>query len=138
MHLNHYFGICSYKSMFSELDGWIGRRMRAILLIQWKTPKNRQKNFRHFGNGLSKGMIWDMLGGTSYKNHVWRISKSPSIHFILTNSKLQENTGMYYMTDDWTMVQVRFSRSPQRTVRWVPWDVGRALFLNSECLSRTR
>ena len=110
----NYFGIGSCKSMFSELDGWIRRRMRAILLIQWKTPKNRQKNFRHFGNGLSKGMIWDMLGGTSYKNHVWRISKSPSIHFILTNSKLQEHTGMYYMADDWTKVQVRFSRGPLR------------------------
>ena len=42
-------------------------------------------------------------------------AKSSIIRRILNNTNLQGLRGMYYMTDDWTKVQARFSRSPLRT-----------------------
>lgn len=110
----NYFGIGSFKGMFEELDGWTRRRMRAILLVQWKTPKNRQKNFRRFGDGLNKGKRWNILRRISYRKHIWRASGDISLNSTITNSKLQAHSGMYYMADDWEKVQARFPRSPLR------------------------
>lgn len=89
--------------------------MSAFLLTQWKTPKNIQRQLKCIGNVSYEGDSWGSIKSMSYKKHKWRVSKSTIIHRILNNANLQGLTGMYYMTDDWTKVQARFSRSPLRT-----------------------
>lgn len=110
-----YFAIGPNLTFFDELDGWVRRRVRAILLVQWKTPKNRQKQLNRIGHLNRKGRRWDFVKGISYKKHVWASSMTPTINSVLNNENLREETGMYYMTDDWTKVQARFPRSPLRS-----------------------
>lgn len=109
-----YFGVGPWIGFFDQLDGWVRRRVRAFLLCQWKTPKNIQKNLKRIGLVPKEGQSWQSVKAVSYKKHMWRPSKAPIVHRILTNFNLQTHFGMYYMTDDWTKVQARFSRSPLR------------------------
>ncbi|MGN0098139.1 MAG: reverse transcriptase domain-containing protein [Candidatus Methanomethylophilaceae archaeon] len=109
-----YFGIGPNCSYFDDLDGHLRRRIRAFLLTQWKTPRNIQRQLKRIGNVSYESVSWDRIKSVSYKKHKWRVSKSPIMHRILNNANLQAETGMYYMTDDWTKVQARFSRSPLR------------------------
>jgi len=108
----YYFGIGPNESFFDELDGWVRRRVRALLLKQWKTSKNRQKQIRRISHVGLKTKTWERIRAISFRNHIWRASADPAINSTLTNSKLQEETNMYYMTDDWEKVQARFLRSP--------------------------
>jgi group II intron reverse transcriptase/maturase len=110
-----YFGIGPDISFFDVLDAWVRHRMRAILLVQWKTPRNRQKQLNRIGGLERTGKRWDDIRRISYKRHVWRASKHISINYVLNNQKLKDETGMYYMTDDWEKVQARFPRSPLRS-----------------------
>lgn len=110
-----YFGIGPGISFFDGLDGWVRHRMRAILLIQWKTPRNRQKQLNRIGMLGRKGKRWDDIRRISHKKHVWRASEHISMNFVLNNKNLKDEIGMYYMTDDWEKVQARFPRSPLRS-----------------------
>lgn len=107
-----YFGTGPFE-LYRVLDAHARRRVRAILLRQWKTPKNRQKQLRRIGNLPMDGIMMKRMCAISYCKHLWKAS-GHSVNFVLTNSNLQAETGMYYMTDDWIKVQERFSRSPLR------------------------
>lgn len=107
-----YYGIGPGIGFFENLDGWIRRRIRAFMLVQWKTPKNIQRNLKRIGGIPHDCKSWEYVKSVSYKRHKWRASLSPVIHRILNNDDLQHETGMYYMTDDWSKIQARFPRSP--------------------------
>lgn len=108
----NYYGVSSYIDMFDKLDGWIRRRMRAILLTQWKTPKNRQRNLLSIGMLSREGKTWDNIRYISYQKHIWYCSGHLTLNKILNNARLQGLTGMYYMAEHWHKVQARFPRSP--------------------------
>lgn len=44
-----YFGFAQTKSVLRTLDGWIRRRLRALIWRQWKTWKRRSKQLRRLG-----------------------------------------------------------------------------------------
>jgi RNA-directed DNA polymerase len=44
-----YFGYCQTPSVLRELDGWIRRRLRALLWSQWKTWRNRKRKLQSHG-----------------------------------------------------------------------------------------
>ena len=44
-----YFGYCQTPSVLRELDGWIRRRLRALLWSQWKTWRNRKRKLQLLG-----------------------------------------------------------------------------------------
>lgn len=44
-----YYRLAEVKGIFEELDGWIRRRLRAILWRQWKRPKKRYEMLRKRG-----------------------------------------------------------------------------------------
>jgi len=90
-----YFAIGPNLTFFDELDRWVRRRMRAILLVQWKMPKNRQRQLNRIGHLNRKGRRWDFVKGILYKKHVWTSSMTPTINFVLNNGNLREETGMY-------------------------------------------
>jgi RNA-directed DNA polymerase len=48
----NYFSLVEVKGVFEELDGWIRRKLRAIIWQQWKRPVTRMKNLMK--RGLSK------------------------------------------------------------------------------------
>jgi RNA-directed DNA polymerase len=44
-----YFGFCETPTVLKLLDGWIRRRIRAILWTQWKTWRNRKRMLQSLG-----------------------------------------------------------------------------------------
>lgn len=74
----NYFCLAEVKGIFEELDGWIRRKLRAILWRQWKRPFTRAKNLMRRGleevrawksayNG--RGAWWN--AGASHMNHAF-------------------------------------------------------------------
>lgn len=108
-----YFGVGS-EHTYESLDAWMRRRMRAFLLRQWKTPKNRQKQLNRIGRLQRHGKTWDSVKGISYMKHVWKASHWNAIDHVLNNMALREETGMYYLVSSWEKVQSRFPKSPLR------------------------
>jgi RNA-directed DNA polymerase len=51
-----YFRLTEAKSVLEELDGWIRRKLRALLWRQWKRVYTRAKNLMKAG--LSKARAW--------------------------------------------------------------------------------
>ena len=45
----NYFKLAQTPSTFQKLDGWIRRRLRAVLLKQWKNPKTTYRALRKIG-----------------------------------------------------------------------------------------
>ena len=45
----NYYRITETKGVIEQLDGWLRRRLRAILWQQWKTPKTRRKKLMALG-----------------------------------------------------------------------------------------
>jgi RNA-directed DNA polymerase len=76
-----YFALADTRSIFSELDGWIRRRLRMCLWKNWKKPKTKTRNLINLGVPEWKAFEW----GNSRKGY-WRISNSPILHKTLDNS----------------------------------------------------
>jgi hypothetical protein len=47
-----YFRLAEVKGVFEELDGWIRRKLRCLIWMQWKRPKTRAKEL--IKRGLEK------------------------------------------------------------------------------------
>ena len=52
----NYFRHSEVKGVFDELDGWLRRKLRAILWRQWKRPYTRAKNLMK--RGLAEATAW--------------------------------------------------------------------------------
>jgi len=52
----NYFRQSEVKGVFDELDGWLRRKLRAILWRQWKRPYARAKNLMK--RGLAEATAW--------------------------------------------------------------------------------
>ena len=57
-----YFRMSEVKQTFHVLDQWIRHRLRKILWLQWKTPRNRAKMLRRFG-ASALGPKWSSAAG---------------------------------------------------------------------------
>ena len=73
-----YFALADTKSVFSQLDGWIRRRLRMCLWKEWKKPRTKIRNLIRLGVPAWKAYEW----GNSRKGY-WRISNSPILHKTL-------------------------------------------------------
>jgi RNA-directed DNA polymerase len=51
-----YFRLAEVKGIFEELDGWIRRKLRCLIWLQWKRPKTRAKEL--IKRGLEKLRAW--------------------------------------------------------------------------------
>ena len=51
-----YFRLAEVKGIFEELDGWIRRKLRCLIWLQWKRPKTRTKEL--IKRGLEKLRAW--------------------------------------------------------------------------------
>lgn len=75
-----YFWIAQAKSILESIDEWMRRRLRMILLKQWKLCKTKIKEFiaRGISEAQSKKIAYS-------RKKYWRLSISPQIHRTLGN-----------------------------------------------------
>lgn len=73
-----YFGIAQTKSVFEELDEWIRRRLRMVLLKQWKQSKTKLQNM--VALGIAK--LWAGCIAFSRKKY-WRLANTPQTNKAL-------------------------------------------------------
>jgi RNA-directed DNA polymerase len=78
---SNYFCIANCKRLFNELMSWIRRRLRAIQLKLWKTPKRLHRRIRQLGY---KGSFYKI------KMNSWRNSFSTQAHLSMPNIWLKE------------------------------------------------
>ena len=69
-----YFGHCQTPSVLAELDSWIRRRLRCVVLVHW--PRGR----RRFAELIKRGVGKDLAAQTAASAHgPWRLSRSPAL-----------------------------------------------------------
>ncbi len=75
-----YYRVSETKLIFGSLDGWIRRRLRALIWKQWNTPRNRVKQLRKRGIGLNAAR----KEGNSRKG-AWKMSHARAVQVALPN-----------------------------------------------------
>ena len=80
-----YFKFCETPSVLVELDGWIRRRLRRFIWIQWKTGRKRYAELR------ARRVGKDLAARTAGSAHgAWRISNSPALTIAFPNRYFSE------------------------------------------------
>ena len=75
-----YYSICEAYNHFSNLEGWLRRRLRSLHWSRWKTSEKRYRELRAHGveDSLSRRTAYGSKG-------TWRMSASPALHIALSN-----------------------------------------------------
>jgi RNA-directed DNA polymerase len=76
-----YFGYCQTPSVMRNLDGWVRRRLRSVLWMQWKTSRRRFAELRQ--RGIGKDLAAQTVGSS---HGPWRLSNSPALAMALPNA----------------------------------------------------
>jgi group II intron reverse transcriptase/maturase len=76
-----YFGFAEVRTIFSELDAWVRRRLRALRLKQWKTGRRVYRKLR--GRGIASPTAAKIASLRSRYAHV---TKQPAIFVALPDS----------------------------------------------------
>ena len=76
----NYFGFIETPSVLKELDGWIRRRLRAVIWRQWKRGKVRFRELRKLGIG--KNMAATVAGSP---HGPWRLSRTKAMSIAFPN-----------------------------------------------------
>lgn len=86
----NYYRITRCISMFRSTNGWIMRRLRAILWKQWKNPRTRVRE-------LKKRGIYHRQAVTTgnARKGPWRMSKVKWVIIALKNEYFQRTLGLY-------------------------------------------
>lgn len=80
----NYFGIAEKRRIFENLDGWIRRKIRAILWRQWKKPRTRQKRLVSLGLKESTAKKY----ACSSKGP-WRMARTYGMHKTVSNGVIE-------------------------------------------------
>ena len=75
-----YYRLCDVKAAFDRLDGWMRRRVRALLWRHWKNPKTRRRELMRRGIDEGRASISAFNGrgpwwnaGASHMNQAIKI-----------------------------------------------------------------
>jgi RNA-directed DNA polymerase len=75
-----YFGHCQTPSVLADMDSWIRRRLRSLVLAHW--PRGR----RRFAELSRRGVGDQLAAQTAASSHgPWRLSRSPALSRALPN-----------------------------------------------------
>ncbi|MEB1808395.1 MAG: group II intron reverse transcriptase/maturase [Bacillaceae bacterium] len=77
----NYFGHFHVKRLFTKIDSWIRRRLRAVQLRSWRTIKKLHRELRRRN---WKGEL------PRFRMNRWRSSLSPAVHVAIPNERFQE------------------------------------------------
>ena len=80
----NYYALADARGHMTHLDGYMRRRMRQLIWVQWKTSKNRYQNLRR--RGVNE--YWAIRAAGTSKGP-WAMSLSPPIHKALSNGYLE-------------------------------------------------
>jgi len=69
-----YYAVVDTPSVFTSVDGWVRRRLRQVLWIQWKTRANRRRNLRRLGIAPR-----DAAAVAASSRGSWSLSHSPAL-----------------------------------------------------------
>jgi RNA-directed DNA polymerase len=77
------------KTLTSELDHWIRRRLRAYVWKQWPQPRTRVRNLK------ARGVLhkWAMMVGNTRKGE-WRLSKNGTLCAALPDTYFTQSLGL--------------------------------------------
>lgn len=87
----NYFGLADMKSMLTQTDEWLRRKIRAIYWKQWKKVKTRYRMIQKFGVPE-----WKVHELANCRKGTWRAAVM--LNSVLTN-KIIANLGFTPMTD---------------------------------------
>lgn len=96
----NYFKIADIKSLLSETDEWMRRRIRMIYWKQWKKVRTRFKMLQSFG--IYKQKAWEYA---NTRKGYWRVSNSPILSKSLNNDTL-EGLGFQFFSEYYRRVKV--------------------------------
>jgi RNA-directed DNA polymerase len=85
-----YFGFSQWREL-SSLDGWIRRRLRCVVWVQWKTRGNRYRELRRLkvSEKVASAAIFSPKGP-------WRLSSTSALHRAFTNQRFR-GLGLFSM-----------------------------------------
>jgi len=76
-----YFGFCETPSVLAKLEGWMRRRLRCFLWMQWKRGRVRYKELK------ARGVSHELAACTAGSGKgPWRLSSSQALSIALQNS----------------------------------------------------
>ena len=112
----NYFGIAKAKSNIQHIEKWIRRRLRACIWKQLKLSRTKRKNLVKLGMDKSKAYQY-----SNTRKGYCRISKSPILSKILTNTYLEEIGYMRYCQEifksAWNLMNRRVPKGTHGGVR---------------------
>jgi RNA-directed DNA polymerase len=79
---NHYGRFAGCHSQLESLDGWIRRRLRQWLWVQWKTTANRLRHLR------LAGVPPDLAAQALHIRSSWRVSTHRALSLCIGNRKI--------------------------------------------------
>lgn len=94
----NYFKIADIKSLLSEIDEWMRRRIRMVYWKQWKRIKTRGKMLQALG--ICKQKAWEFA---NTRKGYWRVSGSPILSKSLNNDALK-GFGFIFFSDYYRQV----------------------------------
>jgi len=75
-----YYKYTKMKNQMVRIDGWVRRKLRAILWKQWKTIRNRMKNLIKLGTKRNYAYYY-----ANIRKSYWRVAGSYILTKTLTN-----------------------------------------------------
>lgn len=81
----NYFGKGFIKRFLKELEPWLNRRIRQLILKRWKKIKTKYKMLRKYGLDHDSAMRI-----ASSRKKYWRLSSTHEVHRALTTKRLRK------------------------------------------------
>jgi len=79
----NYFRLSQVKTAFEELDGWIRRKLRCVLWVQWKRPKTRAEKLMKLGIEKARALTSAFNGRGSWWNAgASHMNAAISVHWL--------------------------------------------------------
>jgi RNA-directed DNA polymerase len=97
-----YFRLTEVKNVFEELDGWIRRKLRALLWRRWKRPFTRARSLRQ--RGLAEARAWQ--SATNGRGPWWNAG-APHMHEAFPKSYF-DRCGLVSLRDQQFVLQRSF------------------------------
>jgi RNA-directed DNA polymerase len=95
----HYFKLARTHSVYDELDGWIRRRLRLCLWLQWKRLRTRLRKLRGLGlnERHARAAALNSLGP-------WRMAGSNTLNAVM-NTGFWRDQGLQCLMDQYRALQ---------------------------------
>ena len=108
-----YYGIADMKTLMSDLNQWIRRRLRMYIWKQWKKISAKFRNLIKLGATRRQAWEW-----ANTRKGYWHISNSWPLSTTITNERLAKR-GYSDIAVKYEAVHLRYRTAVYRTVRTV-------------------